>query len=244
MSRISAEWRKPENIRIVAPLLGFALAIVFEIGVFFSFGRGWFVLFSLTDHFLFSLTAAPFAIILVLFNYLTFWPIWSFLHHVSISTNENSNEVSERSIWSKALQHRRVFFFCLTFFSIITFALSATFLSIKELLICFIIGMVVMAAFFLVFFGRNWATVQVFIAIFSTAVAFCFGVGYGYMIISSPSEPYIMREKSGAVSRGTLLMAGDRGILFLVGSTGATHFRRWEAIESVERERSELLPTK
>jgi hypothetical protein len=231
MRTVGNEWIKFENAKIVAPILGAAFGIIFDIGYFYVIGLRFFTLFSLSEHILFAVTALPGVAVLVAFFY--FFVIWS-IRSVESSTEDQTSGLKDRGLRRNIVRHWPVYTFYVILGSV---AIRAWW--VKEYETAALHAAVILTVIVVRRWHRLWARPVVrFILPLTISLLFAFAMGClvasNHLKIND-TNVYDLHGKDAKVWRGRLLVSGDRGLLFFDFGTGRPQFRKWDGIDLLER---------
>jgi len=227
-----SEWQKPEHVKIIAPIIGVIFAVLFEIGFFSSIGLGWFTFFPLSNHIEFALESLPLALVMVLLLY-----FWTFLarRFIKIVRDNGGTRAGQDS---SARARRRIVYVVagLIFCSeIVLVWLEWNKIDRGILIFSVLFGVLASAALVIILYVR--VEFVVIIALFSICVisSCCFRVLYGHLILINGQDSYVLKSSNGLNVHGVVLIAGDRGVLFLDRGSSQTQFWQWKQIEALTR---------
>jgi hypothetical protein len=209
---------------VVIPLLGSAWAMSFGVGLFSAFGMSYIMMFSLSEH----ITAAiPSAWIALLF---------ASLIYAGVYTSEWRTELTSKWRGGKIFR-------VLGLIAIIaligggacwvwkTFGWSQIGL-IGLVVVALAVGVVC----FIRFASEHPATVLAGLSVGAFLVAYLLGYISGSATMASERAPWEIVLAADTKFNGSLLYAGEKGVLLVVPSIKRTHYFRMDSIKSLSRE--------
>ena len=201
-----------KDFLFLVPLLGSALAIIFDVGYFSGIGLGFFSLFSLSEHLVFAMEASPFGILTAF----TVGLLASFQTKMARKFVPPNWAVGAGLVLTACVIAVALFFIKVTVFNV---------------------GMIIGAGLFSFAFGLHHPPLRRAAFVCMAAMVLAFSVGYDFATTFLESVPYnttIETKNDGKVDV-KLIRSGDRGVLFLDSKTNRITLLRWDEIKQISR---------
>lgn len=229
-----------KSLSIVGPLLASTLAVTYDVGFFYGSDIGFFTFFSFTEHLVFALQAAPFAVVAsgtVIGCLFGSWLGYQQGQEIVANFVEADNEEKQRILEnaertrSKILKARPYIIGATLFFALAGLSTRQYALTLATL------------------FGAAamyWldpqklrtkpsvrTTLVAAVALTVLVIAFAFGYERARAIVTSTVATETIYVEDKAVP-ARLIRSGDKGVLFYSIDTKKIRFVRWEAIKQIE----------
>jgi hypothetical protein len=217
-------WDFKKEFLILVPVLGSALAILYDVGYFTAIGLNWFSVFSITEHITFALQILPFA--------LTFAAggIFGMLLGLQQGSKYPGTNNLEKITRLLQMQITTVLLFVVMaglswFYKMASFATMAGGFLVALLLI-----------WFLRRDDRRYQLMFGFGLLFLCAFAFALGydVARGYQ--NQIEYPYTVAT-AGGDQNAKVVRSGDRGLLFYESGTAQLVLLPWSEVKKVKYKR-------
>lgn len=231
-SRLDALLPRLKDIIAIAPFLGTALAITYDVGFFLGIGMAYFTMFTLSEHIVFALEALPFALIMIASIPVCLYAasgLQSMTKRViPDSTGEDDTEEEKKQ---NVLALRSGFVTICVLLIGTAFALVGHFMDSAMAMMA---GGVLLGMLLLVQIGAPFEVAAIG-SIFAGTFLLTLGlaVDTGRHTFKTTTSTHTLETTSGAI-QGLLIRSGERGILFFDRQNGDVVFIRWDGISRIK----------
>jgi hypothetical protein len=234
----------PDNIKsltVVGPLLASTLAVTYDVGFFYGSDIGFFTFFSLTEHLVFALQAAPFAVVAsgtvigwLFGTWLGYQQGQELVANFVQANNDERQKILEKAERTYGYFHKaRPYAVC----AIVVSALAAAGTRQYALALATLFGAASMYWFPTAQQMSEKPSVRTTsvaaVALTALTIAFAFGYERAQRIVTSTAatETIYIGDKEVPAR---LIRSGDKGVLFYSVDTKKIRFVRWEAIKQID----------
>ncbi|MET4237998.1 hypothetical protein [Bradyrhizobium sp. RT10b] len=230
-----------KQVTIIGPLLASALAVTYDVGFFYGSDIGFFTFFSLAEHLVFALQAAPFALLVA--GGIIGWPLGVLLgaqrgREIATAAIAAGPEELQRVVkkadkdieWQRKARSIAA-----------SMALGIAVFLLTERQFTGAIANLFAAASIAIFPNvveiRDRPSVRtsvtIIIAMTTFLMAFSFGYDRAQAIVTSQSPTELISVGLMALP-ARLIRSGDKGVLFYSIETKKIRFLRWDSVKGIE----------
>jgi hypothetical protein len=211
---------------VVGPVLVTVFAILFDVGFFFNIGYGFFSLFSLSEHLIFAMRAIPVSI----FTLGSFYILLIVNVRLTIAFDQTIRLLRSTG-WRSNLKIAAAACFSAIFLCFIIFweAYNGHRIDAGVTVGALICGVI----FFL--FRHNENVVSLLSLALSLSIAFGLGLLNWYYFQTTDSPLNYTLISKGRTFDGSIIIGGERGILFFDKRASKIYFLKLESVEMIER---------
>jgi hypothetical protein len=200
---------------IFAPLIGGALAVVYDVGFFYELHSGFFTIFSLSEHIAFAIQAIPIAILLLVVGTIEASLLWFLLEWARPRSNDPKSTPERRA---RRVMVRRVMGTVST--TALVIMIGYAFFTGRYLVATASAVTLFTLLPFLYLRSRDLLKLTLLlstiVAIFCTS--FSFGVIGADSILEGRAALSLVRTAGGGLTDGIFVRTGERGVLlYLLG---------------------------
>ena len=217
-----------KDIAVVAPLLGSALCVTYDLGYFYGIDINQYTSFSLTEHVVFALQAVPIA-----FVFLVAAPLMGIVLNWSLKRAtalvEQKRLRGRSRAWPSARAGVAISFVVATvFYSAVGWWMgeSPSSIAVPSLISLSVIAVV------LVWPDRLRSGIAASVGMILSC--FALGMWSAHNDLQPPSRPHVI-EMAEARIVGRLIRTGERGILFYIPDKQQITLVRWDGVKQVSR---------
>jgi hypothetical protein len=223
---IDTAWDLKKEFFILVPVLGSALAIIFDVGYFTAIGLNWFSVFSTTEHITFSLQVLPFA--------------WAFAAGSAsgMFLGFRQGIAAETYGTKQLLWPTQIVTVALAVLGVLSaWLLQSATLSVMA-------GGYIFALFLVWYFYRDERRYMILFGygtFFLCAFAFALGYDVAKNYQNQADYPYTVTTAEGDQS-AKVVRSGDKGLLFYQGGTAQLVLLPWSELKKVQYKK--MIPRK